>query len=546
MSSWSTVIAVIVIGAVTVVQASAQTTLNWPVGENRAYSVNSGNQTPTTEDPAVVFEHVVQVDGALWLRLFFGDVTLGPGSYVRLTAELDGEVQELDAAALRMWDNSSAYFNGNTVVVELIAAPGTQNALEIVELATQIDQDQAERQQAGGSGQCGICGSDDRRPSTELWTARLLPLGCTASIYNESSCMVTAGHCVDGSNGDVVQFNVPDSLSNCQLVNPPVADQFPIIIKSYVNGGVGNDWAALKAGTNNLGQTPFERYGQLRELASTPGTVGALCDLFGYGVDLTCILTQTQQHDDGPITAVFDTYYEFSIDVRGGNSGSALLRSSDQTILGVVTHCPCPNTATRIDLPAFVSGREFVCCSVGDGQELSNCCSANGTPGCDDATCETIVCNVDPFCCDVSWDSICAGEAYDLCGDLCVGDGGNCDDGDVCNGAEACIDGQCQPGPPANCDDLDLCTIDSCDPVDGCQNDPVQCPDGETCDPSNGLCETVCPGDFDGDGSIGTPDLLQLLASWGDCPGCPQDLDGNGAVDTLDLLEFLASWGPCE
>ncbi len=59
-------------------------------------------------------------------------------------------------------------------------------------------------------------------------------------------------------------------------------------------------------------------------------------------------------------------------------------------------------------------------CPAGGG---SDCCVANGTPGCDDPECEAIVCAVDPFCCDVSWDGICAGEANDLC-EVCMGGGG--------------------------------------------------------------------------------------------------------------------------
>ncbi len=27
-----------------------------------------------------------------------------------------------------------------------------------------------------------------------------------------------------------------------------------------------------------------------------------------------------------------------------------------------------------------------------------------------------------------------------------------------------------------------------------------------------------CPGDIDGDGLVGVPDLLTLLAAWGPCP----------------------------
>jgi hypothetical protein len=45
----------------------------------------------------------------------------------------------------------------------------------------------------------------------------------------------------------------------------------------------------------------------------------------------------------------------------------------------------------------------------------SDCFIANGTPGCDDQQCENTVCAIDSFCCDVSWDGICAGEALDVC-----------------------------------------------------------------------------------------------------------------------------------
>jgi len=54
-----------------------------------------------------------------------------------------------------------------------------------------------------------------------------------------------------------------------------------------------------------------------------------------------------------------------------------------------------------------------------------------------------------------------------------------------------------------------------------------------------------CPADLDGDGAIGTPDLLGLLAAFGDGPGSPGDLDLSGMVDAADLLVLLASWGDC-
>ena len=65
----------------------------------------------------------------------------------------------------------------------------------------------------------------------------------------------------------------------------------------------------------------------------------------------------------------------------------------------------------------------------------------------------------------------------------------DCDDGDVCNGAETCdpLNG-CQPGTIPDCDDFNPCTVDSCDAVTGCVNTllpaDTSCSDGDTC---NGL-----------------------------------------------------------
>jgi hypothetical protein len=49
----------------------------------------------------------------------------------------------------------------------------------------------------------------------------------------------------------------------------------------------------------------------------------------------------------------------------------------------------------------------------------SDCCFPHGSVGCEDPACEALVCEVDPFCCDTEWDTLCADEAADLCGDLC-------------------------------------------------------------------------------------------------------------------------------
>lgn len=51
----------------------------------------------------------------------------------------------------------------------------------------------------------------------------------------------------------------------------------------------------------------------------------------------------------------------------------------------------------------------FDCPGTGD------CFEANGTPGCDDPICCTLVCAIDPFCCESEWDAVCADLAKGAC-----------------------------------------------------------------------------------------------------------------------------------
>lgn len=48
-----------------------------------------------------------------------------------------------------------------------------------------------------------------------------------------------------------------------------------------------------------------------------------------------------------------------------------------------------------------------------------------------------------------------------------------CDDGLLCDGAESCGTGVCEPGAPLECDDFDPCTADSCVEGFGCESEPI-------------------------------------------------------------------------
>ena len=141
-----------------------------------------------------------------------------------------------------------------------------------------------------------------------------------------------------------------------------------------------------------------------------------------------------------------------------------------------VSSWTCISTMTAASILALNSASfgQDVC-----GSSANDCCFGSGTPGCNDASCCTTVCGVDPFCCSVAWDGICAGEAATMCGDLC-GSGG-----DVCgSSANDC----CVAGSGPGCSDVTCCT-------NVCAVDPFCCStawDGICAGEAATLCLDLC------------------------------------------------------
>ena len=121
--------------ALSVIPVLAQTTWDNPLPDPVAYPVDSGSVTNNARVPQVVHEETIRLEHAQWMRLYFGAVQLGEGSILRITSLFDGEVQELDAAGLAMWSDTSAYFNGNELTVEIVAGPQTENRLVRLRIA---------------------------------------------------------------------------------------------------------------------------------------------------------------------------------------------------------------------------------------------------------------------------------------------------------------------------------------------------------------------------------------------------------------------------
>lgn len=350
--------------------------------ELRPYSFSSPVQAGAARGQ-VLASHRVEAKDAPWLRLIFKDVTLAPGSLLRITSVADGAQQTLNATTLRQWRNTSAYFNGSAVTVELIGAHGTRgNRFGIAQVMAGTVPAQTESQ-------CGA--TDDRVPSAAANRARLLGVGCTANLTVDG-CFITAGHCLSSpSLVNVVEFNVPLSNGNTSLNHPAPKDQYvPTTNRQFQNGGIGKDWGVFTVSANSeTGLTPLQAQGPGLNFASSTPVVGATVEITGYGVD-TGTANQTQQVSTGPITLVntTSTRLEYKADTEGGNSGSAVLTGGDVVAIhtsgGCTTGGSGANSGTLISNAAFQSAYPAVCGAVepgptcGEIKKVTATCSASG------------------------------------------------------------------------------------------------------------------------------------------------------------------------
>jgi len=122
-----------------------------------------------------------------------------------------------------------------------------------------------------------------------------------------------------------------------------------------------------------------------------------------------------------------------------------------------------PMTIKRF-LMAVAAAVAAVVCTTSNAQCPGlggDCCTANGTPGCNDVPCCNTVCGLDAFCCSTSWDSLCANLAIANCGALCAPP----PPPPACGpGAGDC----CSANATAGCDDIACCAA-------VCAADPFCC-----------------------------------------------------------------------
>ncbi|MFI5237555.1 MAG: T9SS type A sorting domain-containing protein [Ignavibacteriales bacterium] len=284
--------------------------------------------------PKNVYTGYVELHEVPWIQLHFSNVNLGKESYIIIKSLKDNLWQKLDAVSINQWNNYSAFFNDGAIEINLFVAPIDRqvfiNVNEVV-VGEWSSGDPTESQ-------CGP--TDDRTNSNQPATARLLNVGCTSWIIPNGK-MVSAGHCLDGSSANVVQFNVPLSLPNGTLQHPGPEDQYSVDVatKVFTNGGVGNDWGVFEVFPNSItGLLPKEAQNTFWPLVQDLGPDSIR--ITGYGVD-SGEDNQTQQTNIGPNAGSSVTTMRYVTDTEGGNSGSPVIDGLTNSAVGVHTHGGC-------------------------------------------------------------------------------------------------------------------------------------------------------------------------------------------------------------
>lgn len=306
------------------------------------YSWNSGVYDGEAGRITLAESQTVVIADAAWLRLQFSDAYLGSDSYIVIRSRKDGAEQRLNTRTLWEWQNTSAYFNGDAVRIQLYVGGNDVgvfvNIEEVIvgEVPSGITPDT----------QCGP--TDDRVPSNNPATGRILNVGCTGWII-DNGLHVTAGHCSGGSL-NTLQFNVPDSNPNGSINHPGPEDQYSVApaSKQFVSGGIGNDWGVFEVFDNSMtGLQPIEAQGAsftVKQDLDDP-----TIRITGYGVDSSPpgstgarnAQNQTQQTHAGPNAGSSGTTMRYVTDTEGGSSGSPVIDNATGEAVGVHTHGGC-------------------------------------------------------------------------------------------------------------------------------------------------------------------------------------------------------------
>ena len=308
-----------------------------PPSHDVKLDIDSGSLSNDTDEVQLVWSHSINVQDAKWTRLHFDSLLLTEGekhnSVLKMTSLRDGAFQILKQETAQQWRNTSAYFNGNQILVQLFAHPNSKHNQVSIGMATAGE--------APGPPPETICdGIDERELSKDVRIGRTSG-GCTAWLFNDRpNCMITAGHCADST--DVVFFNVPISNPDGSLNFPPPEDQYSVDADSVqaMANGPGADWCYFGCFNNsNTGLSPLAAQGNSLQLVlpNAPGKNDQI-RITGFGLTSAPVsptFNGAQKTHVGPYEELDGTTLRYRTDTTGGNSGSPVILEGTGEAIGV-------------------------------------------------------------------------------------------------------------------------------------------------------------------------------------------------------------------
>lgn len=311
--------------------------------------IHNGLPTTSNEKYKIAFKGRIQRKGAPWIRLLFNQASLSLNSFIIITSVEDKAQQKLNSVTLSQWNNTSAYFNGDAVDVELHVAAGDSNVFFDVNEVMIGNRDKNNNSSNASS----ICGGDNRVFTVDERVGRLWPGGGTAWVTS-TGVLVTAGHLRDDGITSI-EFNVPFSDPEGTPRHSQPRDQYIVNQNTWIysNNGEGDDWAVFNVYNNTqTGKHPIDNWlgGFVVVQDLTPSQIR----ITGYGVDgpaphFGAGATDKNEHNQieqtnvGPNAGSSGSILRYTVDTQSLNSGSPVIDESTGHAIGVHTNSNCEN-----------------------------------------------------------------------------------------------------------------------------------------------------------------------------------------------------------
>ena len=307
----------------------------------------TGPHSGSDENFQLAFSQEFKAGHVPWVQVNFGEYDLGDTSFVQITSLKNQDQQTLDAIAMENWNGSSGMFQGGVVLVELFVAASDEGVM--------LEIDGLTHGHFGGPPETLCDGDDDRIPSTDPRVGRHAG-NCTAFLVSNGS-VLTAGHC---PSSGIVEFNVPQSLSDGTLVPAAIEDQYPVTTEygMFWDDGDdinGRDWRVMSLGPNSqTGLRAHVAQGFFRCTTNLPLIDGTI-RITGCGSDETPLTrNQTLQTDLGPFegegVSGNGLYLRYRTDTEPANSGSPVIWNQHDIVIGIHTNGGCNQFTSSANL----------------------------------------------------------------------------------------------------------------------------------------------------------------------------------------------------